>query len=236
MPAGEFMKSSVKSLFSKRPFNSVVCWHLPRSRPEVALTFDDGPTEHTPKVLAILKDFKVSSTFFILGVQVESSPEVAEAVLRSGHEIGNHGMNHEKRDQAQLRSQVLQCRGILERYGVRTRLYRPPGGALRPGTLLWLWRRGFTTVLWSFDDGDSMRLEHKWRGPDPDYSAVRAGDIILMHDDNPLCVRDLPALLEAVLKKGLRVGPVASLTRSPGRVRLAGRGGSPDQAAADGRS
>jgi peptidoglycan/xylan/chitin deacetylase (PgdA/CDA1 family) len=208
------MKSAVKAAFSKRPFTSLVCWHVSRSRPAVALTFDDGPTEHTPKVLAILKDFKVSPTFFILGNQVEKSPDIAEAVLRSGHEIGNHGFNHEKHDQKELRLQVLQCREILARYGVQTRLYRPPGGALHPGTLLWLWRKRFTTVLWSFDALDSMRHESKWRGADPDFSAVRGGDIILMHDDNPVCVRDLPVMLEAVLKKGLRIVAVSSLIRS----------------------
>jgi peptidoglycan-N-acetylglucosamine deacetylase len=214
MPAGKLMKGTIKAVFSKRPFSSVACWHVSRSQPRVALTFDDGPTEHTPKILAILKDFKVSPTFFILGMQVEKSPGIAEAVLRSGHEIGNHGINHEKHDQKELRLQVLRCRDLLERYGVYTRLYRPPGGALHPGTQLWLWRRGFTTVLWSLDAGDSMRYENKWRGPDPDFSAVRGGDIVLMHDDNPVCVRDLPIVLEAILKKGLSIVPVRTLIRS----------------------
>jgi hypothetical protein len=35
-----------------------------------------------------------------------------------------------------------------------------------------------------------------------------------MHDDNPVCVRDLPVVLEAALKKGLRIVPVGSLIRS----------------------
>jgi len=58
-------------------------------------------------------------------------------------------------------------------------------------------------VIWSVDVHDSMRHEGKWLGPEPDYSRVTAGDIVLMHDDNPVCVDDLPRLIESLRAKNL---------------------------------
>ena len=71
--------------------------------------------------------------------------------------------------------------------------------------------RGYTTVLWSFDARDSMRYEGKWGGHPPDYGRIEAGDIVLMHDDNPVCVEDLPGLIDTVREKGLEPVTVSEL-------------------------
>jgi hypothetical protein len=70
--------------------------------------------------------------------------------------------------------------------------------------LLWLVRAGYSTVMWSVDAVDSMREEGKWHGEAPDYSSVSRGDIVLMHDDNAACLRDLPVLLEILRRKRLQ--------------------------------
>jgi peptidoglycan/xylan/chitin deacetylase (PgdA/CDA1 family) len=77
--------------------------------------------------------------------------------------------------------------------------------------LLRLVRAGFTTVMWSFDAVDSLREEGRWTGATPDYADVVAGDIILMHDDNATCARELPALLAALKAKGLQPVTVSEL-------------------------
>src|SRR5436853_6153019 len=56
----------------------------------VALTFDDGPSEDTERVLAVLDAYGVRATFFMVGRQVERFPQTARRVAASGHEIGNH--------------------------------------------------------------------------------------------------------------------------------------------------
>ena len=62
--------------------------------PRVALTFDDGPSEDTPAVLAALAQTGVRATFFMLGRHVEQHPEIARAVVNGGHAIGNHTYSH----------------------------------------------------------------------------------------------------------------------------------------------
>jgi len=66
----------------------------PTNRPAIALTFDDGPSEQTPRVLELLAKHRVPATFFQIGANVERLPEVARAVAAAGHEIGNHSHTH----------------------------------------------------------------------------------------------------------------------------------------------
>ena len=61
----------------------------------IALTFDDGPHPRiTPQILETLESFDARATFYMLGTQVDFYPELAIEVALSGHEIGNHTMNH----------------------------------------------------------------------------------------------------------------------------------------------
>ena len=66
----------------------------PRDAPAIALTFDDGPSEGTPRILEILARHRVPATFFQCGRNVDRLPAVAREVRRAGHEIGNHSYTH----------------------------------------------------------------------------------------------------------------------------------------------
>src|ERR1700691_6291667 len=69
-----------------------------RSRPAVALTFDDGPSESTPALLEILAEHGVNATFFMCGQNVRRWPEIARAVVAAAHELGNHTDSHTRLD------------------------------------------------------------------------------------------------------------------------------------------
>ncbi len=59
------------------------------------LTFDDGPNiSVTPKVLDILNEEEVKATFFVIGKNVDSHPEIVKRAYEEGHFIANHGFNH----------------------------------------------------------------------------------------------------------------------------------------------
>ena len=66
----------------------------PADRRAIALTFDDGPSESTPRVLELLDRYSVPATFFQCGANVERLPGIARAVHAAGHEIGNHTHTH----------------------------------------------------------------------------------------------------------------------------------------------
>ena len=58
------------------------------------LTFDDGPSSVTNTILDILKQENIKATFFVLGSQVDSKPDVVKRIYEEGHYIANHGYSH----------------------------------------------------------------------------------------------------------------------------------------------
>ena len=62
---------------------------------KLALTFDDGPDpEWTPQILDILKAKGVKASFFVIGVNAESYPDLVQRIVAEGHDLGNHTFTH----------------------------------------------------------------------------------------------------------------------------------------------
>lgn len=171
-------------------------WHrLPEQHDmPVALTFDDGPHPvFTPQVLDLLKHHQMRGIFFLLGHACREHPELVQRIRDEGHTIGIHGMDHTSRDMVH---QVETCRRILLDMGIDTHWFRPPRGQLKVAPFVGLLVRGYRIMIWSVDTHDSMRHEGKWERAPFDPQSVQSGDILLMHDDNPICIQELPRLLE----------------------------------------
>jgi peptidoglycan-N-acetylglucosamine deacetylase len=65
----------------------------------VALTYDDGPSEHTtPALLAVLRAFDAKATFFLTGVRVAAAPELVRQICTEGHAVYAHGWEHVRYD------------------------------------------------------------------------------------------------------------------------------------------
>src|SRR6516162_7019585 len=69
-------------------------WVGDPGRRSIALTFDDGPSESTSRLLDILAKFGAEATFFQCGANVRRLPVVAREVAAARHEIGNHSDTH----------------------------------------------------------------------------------------------------------------------------------------------
>ena len=61
---------------------------------ELSITFDGGETNHAREILGVLKDKGIETTFFLTGLFIYKNPELVLEILRSGHEVGNHTMDH----------------------------------------------------------------------------------------------------------------------------------------------
>ena len=83
-------------LVVKKMFPNYV-WDIPTKDKILYLTFDDGPTpEITNWVLNTLKSFDAKATFFCIGKNIETHPDIFKNILNEGHAIGNHTHNHIK--------------------------------------------------------------------------------------------------------------------------------------------
>ena len=159
-------------------------WHGARTRPSIALTFDDGPSPGTMEVLELLDRYHAKATFFQCGVNAERHPEIAQAVRLGGHDIGNHTYGHPRFDfkTPQFIHDEL-ARGqdtIAEQSGVRPALFRSPFGIRWFGMGAAQKKLGLTGVMWS-------KLTRDWVLPASRIASLildgaSNGAIICMHD------------------------------------------------------
>lgn len=124
-----------------------------RDRKSVALTFDDGPSESTARLLEVLAREGVPATFFFCGRNVRRLPEVSRAAASAGHEIGNHTENHARlwlRSAAFVREELMGGQKTIEDVcGARPRLFRAPYGVRWPGLAAAQREAGLTGVMWT---------------------------------------------------------------------------------------
>jgi peptidoglycan/xylan/chitin deacetylase (PgdA/CDA1 family) len=155
-----------------------------RSRPALALTFDDGPSESTPALLDILAEHGVRATFFMCGGNVRRCPAIARQVLARGHEIGNHTDSHPRlyfrSPEFIYREIALAQETIAGITGAAPRLFRAPFGVRWFGLRRALRRLDLLGVMWTV-------IGHDWRWPGPRVSSLlvkRAanGAILCLHD------------------------------------------------------
>jgi len=112
---------------------------LPKAH-TIALTFDDGPNQHTAEVLDALKEMHVKATFFIVGNQAHRHPEILARIAREGHLLANHSATHAflgskydadpERLLGQIRDVHDQIAPLMARGGKF--YFRAPYGAWRP--------------------------------------------------------------------------------------------------------
>lgn len=201
-----------------RPLSSVrrvLLGQRPDARPgRVALTFDDGPTPLTPRLLDLLAELDVRATFFLIGENCAERPELVQAISAAGHEVASHGYTHRRftsLSRRELESELERTRALLPEPALRRPLVRPPYGSVSVASLLACARQGFTTVLWSVNSCD-------WRERDAQEVAkvtleqtAEPDDIVLFHEGQAWTLEALPAIVAGLKQAGHELVTVGEL-------------------------
>jgi peptidoglycan-N-acetylglucosamine deacetylase len=175
-------------------------WRGSTATPQLALTFDDGPSESTPDLLAILERYRVPATFFMCGRNVERCPDIARQVVAAGHEPGNHSHSHPRLDfkspEFIYRELSAAQEIIATATGATPRWFRAPFGVRWFGLNAAQQRLGLTGAMWTIIGRD-------WRWPGPQIagrlSSASSGAILCLHDGRVLQPNpDIRATLAAV--------------------------------------
>jgi len=196
-------------------------WHGRRDTGAVALTFDDGPSRDTERILDVLGKHNVTASFFMIGRQVESFPGIAQRVLAEGHEAGNHSYSHPiylYHRASLIHKELERTQAVIsETTGIRPRFARPPCGVRTPAYFAATRSLGLRTVQWDVAGFDWKRRSAKQIARDV-LGGVRAGSIVLLHDGDSEGKRDrqetasaLPLIIDGLHDKGLRVAPLNEL-------------------------
>jgi len=92
------------------------------------LTIDDGPSEHAEAKLDFLNSHAIKAIWFCLGQNLEKRPEVAKALIRSGHILANHSFSHSRFSDISLDSameEIASTEKIIDDIYASVKVLRP---------------------------------------------------------------------------------------------------------------
>lgn len=186
------------------------------------LTFDDGPSDNTEKILSILRNYNIKATFFVTGTD---KTELYKRINEEGHSIGNHTYSH---DCEYLYSNVENFKNdvdklsniIKETTETAPVLFRFPGGSKSKylkeygndntikALIAILEEKGYEYFDWNVSSEDatgvtvdkSIIVKNVLKGA----NAQKENAVILFHDTNSksTTVEALPEIIEGLKEQG----------------------------------
>lgn len=190
----------------------------------VYLTFDDGPSKNTKKILEILDKYNIKATFFVVGPKSNFKSELLKEIVNSGHTIAIHSYEHNydyiySSKENYLKDFYSCLNWIKQTTGITPKLYRFPGGSsntigtksLIKSIILDLNEKGFTHADWNVDTLDSYVKNEPSKVISNALTSLKKNEnnnhyyqTILMHDDiyKPATIDALPSLIEKLIQKG----------------------------------
>ncbi len=197
--------------------------------PVVYLTFDDGPSTNTDRILEILDKHGVKATFFVNGKDNPSLQECYAKIADAGHTLGMHSYSH---NYSEIYSSVdafdtdfaALYELIYEKTGIRCSLYRFPGGSSNGVSKLnmnvfvdYLGEKGMTYFDWNVMSGDAVSSHVSAQSlADNVLSGVKRYkySVVLMHDsgDKDATVDALEIVLNSLENMGAEVLPITDDT------------------------
>lgn len=216
-----FQGFSYKETFNSLPVSSAAkelpIYCVNTNKPQISITFDAAwGNEDTQKILNILKENNVKSTFFMTGGWVKQYPNDVKAIYEQGHDLGNHSANHKNMSSLSNEEICNELDPVTEDVKKLTsyqmNLFRPPYGDYDNHVIVKARECGYFSIQWSVDS-----LDWKNYGVDAIVNEVlnnkelKAGAIILMHNGAKYTAQALSKIIEGLKNKGYEIVPVSQL-------------------------
>lgn len=177
----------------------------------IALTFDDGPSDYTEKLLDGLKLYNARVSFFVIGKQAEKKPEIVQRAYDEGHLIGNHTYSHidfYKSSLSEIKADIDKGSDVIESItGEEPLLLRAPYGNVN---FIQLNKLDCFFIHWSSSTYDWFREEEEYI-----YKRImkeaKDGAIILMHDTREVTVKAVLRAIPELQEQGFELVRVDEL-------------------------
>ncbi len=169
----------------------------------IALTFDDGPSYYTERLLDGLKERGVHVSFFMTGQNAKNYPQFVKRAYNEGHQICSHTYNHAlltNLSDAEIKENLKKTDNALNNavgYKLNYSL-RPPYGGYSDRVLAAV---GRPCYYWSVDTRDWESL-NATKAYNQFISAAKNGSIVLMHDLYPTTITAALNAVDKLLKDG----------------------------------
>jgi peptidoglycan/xylan/chitin deacetylase (PgdA/CDA1 family) len=152
----------------------------------IALTFDDGPSPYTGRLLQILKDNDAKATFFEIGNKVAANPEGAKSVVDAGMELGNHTWEHPNMTAIppeDIPAQFSKASDAIEAAtGQRPKLVRTAGGLINDQVLAEAKKQGLADINWDVIPFDWANDANTAATRFMLMSQIKPNSVVLFHD------------------------------------------------------
>ncbi|HYY64937.1 MAG TPA: polysaccharide deacetylase family protein [Gaiellaceae bacterium] len=184
--------------------------------PQVALTFDDGPSPYTLPLLRLLRRSRASATFFLVGDRLIDWPDAALREARLGA-VGDHTWSHARLPQLRYDDAAWEITAGRRASEAASRrnvlLFRPPYGLTTRRLDRLVSRLGMLDVRWSVDSGDGLPGATVRSVLRTVEGKVQPGSIVLLHDIHPWTLAAVRRLLPWLERRGLWPVSVPELLR-----------------------
>ena len=223
-----FSKKSGKMFTGKRNISHYLCYFsekgvlyrkIDKKKKMVALTYDDGPSANTPKILDTLEKYDAVATFFVVGNRVSTYANTVKRAYGMGCEIGNHTYEHKiltRADAAGIREQVSKTNAAVKNItGTDPIVMRPPGGCVNDTVKS---QTGMPMILWSIDTLD-WRTRNAASTKTAVLDHVKDGDIVLMHDLYEATANASTTIIPTLVERGYQLVTVSELAECRGGMK-----------------
>ncbi len=189
------------------------------TKPMIALTFDDGPSQYTWSIVSTLSQYNAKGTFFLVGNRIATHKSAIDFTIANGNQIASHGFSHlnlVKLTDEETLEQIQKVDSLLlQQHNYTATLFRVPYGERDNRVLNILKEQGKPVIGWSVDPRD-------WEVQDKDeivkhvLRKAKDGDIILMHDLYKPTADAVAELVPALQAKGYQLVTVSELFQYKG--------------------
>ena len=190
----------------------------------VAFTFDDGPTPYTDRLVKVLNDAGVKSTFFMIGNKVAANPDGAKRVAQAGMEIGNHTWEHPNMTTIPAQDvpdQLSKAQdAIAAATGKTPTLWRPPGGLTNADVDTVAAKDGLAGILWDVIPFDWINDSNTEATRYMLMTQIKPGSVVLLHDSYSSTVDLVEQFIPVLKANGYHLVTVSQLlgNRASGSV------------------
>ena len=226
-----FSPKNGKMVTGKKTISHYLCYFsekgvllrkIDKNKKMVALTYDDGPSIYTPRILKTLKENNSVATFFVVGNRVPTYSDTVKKAHDMGCEIGNHTYEHKSLpnlSETEVRRQISRTNKNGKKVTGQTPvIMRPTGGATNANVKQWV---GMPSIIWSVDT-----LDWKTRNADSTRRAVlnrvKDGDIVLMHDLYSATATASETIIPELVRRGYQLVTVSELAECRGGMKETG--------------
>jgi peptidoglycan/xylan/chitin deacetylase (PgdA/CDA1 family) len=186
---------------------------------EIALTFDDGPTAFTQKILGTLAEYRVAATFFVIGKNITGNESILKRLVSEGHTIGNHTFSHSflidfKSTEAFKEELHLTADAVYNITGKRLQFFRPPYGVTTPNLAKAAKALRYNIIGWNIRSLDTTKDAEEIVF-NRVKEQLKPGAIILFHDTSDKTNNVLKKTLALAKEKGFKVVGLEQLLKLP---------------------